>query len=469
MSAQFTFDWAKGFGGDREDKATSVIETFDGGLLLGGVVIQKKTHLWLLKLDENGQEVWGKTYENNFSSGANSIIETTDSCIVAVGFITKKKNDRTTDGWFLKTNYKGKILFEKQFGKSGNEELKDIVQIPDGGYVAVGFSDSNSDDEKEIWIIKIDAQANLLWSKTYGDTEEDAANSVCLTSDGACVIAGYATRRDKHVLRLIKIDADGNDIWDKPFDTGALREADDVVETGNGSLVVVGYNSWTNSKQSDALVEILDASGDSLYTLIYPVDGRAEATSVCTTHDSMVVVTGYSESNQLMKSNFWLKKINIKGEIVWQSDFLRKSYDYPSSVTETRDNGLISVGATYNLEQGWDYAALKYRTNNKTRIVFSSPYDTISASGVKDFELDICFTGDNSIQNVDVTVNGSLQFSGQPSKNLITTKECPCPFIEIVHLQPGMNKVKISARDNRNYFVSEERIIYYIPPPNITW
>jgi hypothetical protein len=60
---------------------------------------------------------------------------------------------------------------------------------------------------------------SLGWSKTYGGTRDEAANSVIQTSDRGFVITGYtgSLGAGDHDMYLVKTDSGGNMLWDKRY------------------------------------------------------------------------------------------------------------------------------------------------------------------------------------------------------------------------------------------------------------
>ena len=467
--SQYSLDWAKGFGGDKKDKANCIIETSDGNLMLAGTVMQRRTHLWLLKMDTNGNEIWGKTYEDNFCSGANSCIQTLDTCLIAAGFITQERSLANTNAWILKTDFSGKILWQKQYGKNGDEELNKIIQTKDGNILAVGFSMSNSDFEKEIFIIKVRNNGDEIWSKNLDYTTEDVANSVCETIDGGFIIVGYSVKNDKKVLTAFKIDSDGNEIWSYPYNYNDIQEAYDIVQSLDTCYLIVGNTKHRQIDNTDYLIQKISAQGDSIWTKIQGTGKWEEATSITRMADGNLAITGYERTNAEMNSDFIVKKINNSGEIIWEDVFVRSSLEFPNSIIETRDNGIISAGATYSKENGWDYAVLKYMDDLKTYIKINSPSDSLITTTNADYEFDACLRSYSVLKNVQIIVNGSLQYFGIPDNNFISDNSCKFPLLCTLKLQPGVNEIKIIVTDSRDFVIIKYNTICYIPQTHISW
>jgi hypothetical protein len=87
-----------------------------------------------------------------------------------------------------------------------------VQQTSDGGYIVAGRTRLSVTAWDDIFLIKTDANGNLIWAKTYGGTYEDMAYSVQQTSDGGYIVAGYTYSFGPGYfdIFLIKTDANGN-------------------------------------------------------------------------------------------------------------------------------------------------------------------------------------------------------------------------------------------------------------------
>jgi len=472
-AAQYSVNWAKGFGGERKDKASGVIETMDGGILLAGRVIRKNTYLWLLKTDAHGNELWGKTYEKYHRSGANAVIQTQhDTAIVAAGFcVVKRKFSHNINGWILKTDRAGKVLWERAYGKKGDEEIVDLISDGVGGYVACGYSNSNEDNEKEFWVFRVDENGDVLWEKFFGESSEDAASCLTLTYDGHIVAAGYGINRNKKVLRVIKIDIDnGDDIWDIPWLNDASREAHDIAETPDSSLIIAGTFQKDAMDTQNALLYKISADSDSVWEQTFDYNGKEEATSVEISYDGKILIAGYTKfKNESDDADFWTRKTELDGTLIWENVFNRGSLDYAYDICETKDNGIAQAGATYSSEEGWDYALMKYRNDEMTRINVIQPEDSVVTTTSIEYDLEACISSALKLENAEVFVNGSLQFHDAMNSNLITDKDCRFPLFKKILLIEGKNEIVIQVTDEKGFIINDKRIIYYIPSPQTGW
>ena len=76
----------------------------------------------------------------------------------------------------IKLDSSGKIQWDKTIGGDNIDLLNDLVQTLDGGFILGGYSLSGKSGEKsqeskgsgDYWIVKLDAEGNIQWDKSYG-------------------------------------------------------------------------------------------------------------------------------------------------------------------------------------------------------------------------------------------------------------------------------------------------------------
>ncbi|HZK40366.1 MAG TPA: hypothetical protein VFC91_02230 [Atribacterota bacterium] len=103
--------WDKTFGGNGEDMGFSIIQTKDGGYAVAGfiwTIYAGKQDIWIIKLDENGNKEWDKTFGGSENDEAHSIVQTEDGGYAVSGW-TKSKRTGNSDVWVLKLDENGNL------------------------------------------------------------------------------------------------------------------------------------------------------------------------------------------------------------------------------------------------------------------------------------------------------------------------------------------------------------------------
>lgn len=156
---------------------------------------------WIVKLDKNGNIQWQKSLGGNNEDSSFSISQTFDSGYIVGGTTRSTDGDVTVnngsvDCWVVKLDQNGNIQWQKTFGGSDIDILTSIVQTLEGGYAFSGHTASNDGDitnnqgNYDCWVVKLNANGDIQWQKTLGGSLSDYGNSIFQTSNGEYLIGG---------------------------------------------------------------------------------------------------------------------------------------------------------------------------------------------------------------------------------------------------------------------------------------
>ncbi|RKX69016.1 hypothetical protein DRP53_09420 [candidate division WOR-3 bacterium] len=243
--------WIKTIGGIEDDGGYSVQQTADGGYIIAGYNSSVSGFLpdvYLVKTDANGDTLWTKIFGGNGWDKALSVRQTTDG-----GYIIAGETDSYGAGGFdvylIKTDADGNTQWTKTIGGRDEDWAYSVQQTTDGGYIIAGRTYSfalGNPDSGDVYLIKTDANGDTLWTKTFGGLGDDVGYSVQQTTDGGYIIAGYTDSYGAggYDVYLIKIDANGDTLWTKTF--GGLGDDGGraVQQTTDGGYIIAG---WTES------------------------------------------------------------------------------------------------------------------------------------------------------------------------------------------------------------------------------
>jgi len=105
--------------------------------------------------------------------------------------------------------------FCKTIGGPASEAGNSLIQTSDGGYAIAGTTSSFGAGEADVYVVKLDANGNLQWTKTIGGESDDRGFSLIQTSDGGYAIAGATNSFSAGGVYVVKLDANGNLQWTK--------------------------------------------------------------------------------------------------------------------------------------------------------------------------------------------------------------------------------------------------------------
>ena len=391
--------WANTYGGSSDDYTYSIQQTSDGGYIVAGYTNSfgaGGTDVWVLKLDANGNVQWQKTYGGSSDDYAYSIQQTSDGGYIVAGY-TESFGAGYADVWVLKLDANGNVQWQKTYGGSGWDEAYSIQRTLDGGYIVAGWTDSFGAGGTDAWVLKLDANGNVQWQKTYGGSRDDYANSIQQTSDGGYIVAGwtYSFGAGYADVWVLKLDANGNVQWQKTYGGTYDDYANSIQQTSDGGYIVAGVTKSFIAGNADVWVLKLDASGNVQWQKIYgyepgdfiPYSRNDSANSIQQTSDGGYIVAGYTKSSGTGNADVWVLKLDSNGKIPDCSTEERSLYYMPTSTTNFSGvNSSAGVTST-SVKPGTSNATIKITTVSPGQVCYYSPLQE-NVVGVGDFNGD---------------------------------------------------------------------------------
>ncbi|MEE9575360.1 MAG: T9SS type A sorting domain-containing protein [Gammaproteobacteria bacterium] len=287
--------WTRTFGGNQAEAAYEVIQTWDGGYMITGKTKSfgvGNYDMLFVKLNSNSTIEWTKTYGGPGYDAAESIEE------INGGFITygwtQSFGAGGWDGLLMRLDTNGDTLWTRTYGGIGDDYPFSLVATFDGGYLLAGATTSFGVGKYDCYIIKTDSNGDTLWTKTFGSVEDDFLTSGFQVPDSGFVLVGFTDRDTmmKADVLLIKTDSDGNIEWSKTYGDSAFQRAYDITATSNGDYIVAGQG-W-RSGYSDIGIIKTDTNGDTLWTKTFGNSHYDECNGIDTTNDGAVILGGLS-------------------------------------------------------------------------------------------------------------------------------------------------------------------------------
>ncbi len=102
-----------------------------------------------------------------------------------------------------------KVLWEKSFGNTLDDEGKSVAVTRDGGFIITGYSQTGNKDNADIILIKTNGEGVEQWRKTFGGEKNDFGVLVKQLSDGGYVVLGTSRFDNNDMMCLIRTNAQG--------------------------------------------------------------------------------------------------------------------------------------------------------------------------------------------------------------------------------------------------------------------
>ena len=336
----------KTFGTVNEDVANCVVQTTDGGYIVAGYTVKSSSNhdYWIMKLDAMGQQLWEKKSGLSYSDAFTSIVKTNDGNYVAAGFITV--SGKSANFLARKFDDSGTLIWKKDFGGAKTDKAQGICKTADGGFILVGYTTSSGAGKEDGYVIKLDAQGNKSWEKTFGDSNMNYLEDVVQNSDGTYVAVGRFKKGTYYNGWVMKLNNDGAKVWEKFFNNGN-HDRIYAISLVSGGYIVTGdtrkgsyYNMWVMKLNSDGTKDWQKIFGDKN-------SGSDAGYSVIEDENGNYIVAGSVKSTSNAK-DFSVKKLDSQGAVLWEKTFgaVAGKEDIAYQVLQTSDGGFIVVGET---------------------------------------------------------------------------------------------------------------------------
>lgn len=385
--------WQKSFGGSRDEMATDVRQTSDGGYIVAGstssftgdgdVIFNHSSFMtpndiWVLKLDACGTLQWQKSLGGTNVDFASAVIETRDGGYVVAGFTQSNDGDITSthggisDAWVIKLDTSGNLLWQKTLGGYHEDGATGIIQTTDGGFMVIAWSSSNADtlgdDDYDYAFYKLDSAGVLQWQKLYGGTSDDTPYNVIETRDGHYVAVGYTSSNNGDVVGhygpagqydcwVVTIDNAGNLLRAQCLGGTGDDRANAIVQISDTSFAIAatttssdgnvasnhgGYDIWLFSLDTTGTLPWQKSLGGTLDERAHSLEPSASRGLLLggdTQSNNGDVSGNHSNSEDL-----WIVNLDSSGQINWKKTLGGSQYDQAAMFLQTRDSGFIIAG-----------------------------------------------------------------------------------------------------------------------------
>jgi gliding motility-associated-like protein len=360
--------WHRMLGGDRNDRLWQLVQTADGGLLLGGYsfsgISGQKTSAakggmdaWLLRLDADGNLLWDRSYGGADRDELFDILPLPDGTFLlgchsssGIGGDKSEACRGDLDFWLVCVDNQGVVLWEKTIGGNAEDQIHDLALLPDGSVLASGgtISQRNTGEvgpdfargAKDYWIVNLDLDSRQIrWNHRFGGSDDDFAYDLLVSQQGHILLGGrsaspvapptaynngkeatfYGGESDYWLLQL---DFEGKKMREWSFGGSGLDDLYALHENEWGQLVLGGVSDSPASGnktaplrgQYDFWVIGLDADRTQKWQKTIGGTDIDALTKMARMTNGALVVGGHSQSdagfektnNSLGVNDFWV-------------------------------------------------------------------------------------------------------------------------------------------------------------------
>jgi hypothetical protein len=401
-------EWLKVYGTDIHNVTNSLIETYDGGYIMGGHIKTSNAislkNGFIIKTDINGEILWQKTLgkDSEDRTGAVLVLQTPDG-----GYILHSstlKYHGVSNVMIMKLNKCGEKEWNKIFIDNNRNQYNYGIEIMNDSTYLMQLSYWHSDlGNDRIWLFNIDQQGEIIWQKAQANytlgTNAEEGYHLLKNSNNEYLISGEyyqcnpgedTSMRYKRPM-FIKTDSLGNEIWHQLWGINDYFYGTAFKSTfdSKGNIYGVGRNSSYNELARGPVLFKLDKNGSQLYykDLVEDADGGNTTTISIVDDTTLFIGANYIDTEQIIHNR--LLKTDTLGNIIDQRDLLNEPNTFGQSLI-TFDNKYLVAGS-FVTDGNWDIYMWKLNKDLEYDSIYTQPrvYDSLCPYPIVSDTLDI--------------------------------------------------------------------------------
>ena len=255
------------FGGEQDEQGRDIELTSDNGFIMVGSTSSfgaGNSDIYLVKVDSNIKYEWSAAIGHEFTEFGHAVKQTADNGYIICGY-TNSIGNGSYDAYLVRTDDKGKLLWEKTFGGFDWDFAYDVEITSDGGFLIVGETHSLGNGNADAYLIKTDKDGNLLWEKTMGGKGKDIAHALISTKDGNFAFCGENASKNpdnKGDAWLVKFNGNGDTLFESIDVSEGHTVCYDLVQSLKDNYTLTGYSTKYNDPIEDLNTVQFDSLGN---------------------------------------------------------------------------------------------------------------------------------------------------------------------------------------------------------------
>jgi len=352
--------WKRVFGGAGVEQVWAVEALSDGGFaVLGstGSFGAASSDVYLFKLDVDGERVWSRLFGGPQIDEGRALVELPDGGLMIAG-LTNSGAFGGYDGAIWRTNSSGDLLWERSFGGADWDMLYGIDMDLEGGVWVAGTTYSMGVGG-DVWLLHLDGEGQVQFEGSFGSDREETGSSLRATDDGGCVITGaHVTDASDLDVLVMKFGNDGSLQWNGTYGGAEDDAARDIEVTIDGGYSVVG---WTRS--FNPIVEQyhirLDPTGETIWQRNWGQVNDQEGFGHIQVPTGEFASIGYVSQGGAGGKDMFILKNTGNGDFILGQTQGGTQDDIGRAITRAED-GFVIAGITNSYGQGqWDIMVIR--------------------------------------------------------------------------------------------------------------
>jgi hypothetical protein len=280
--------WEEAYGGGLLDVGLCG-KPVPGGFGILGISRDGDTHgnFIFMKLAPDGSQLWRHLYDYPFVDYGHEFQRMDNGDYLLFGseggflFPTELEHRKPhADMMLLRVDSLGNEIWRKLYGGKRHELGKAIRPAPGGGWYLFGSTQSEGAGSFDMYLLKIDDNGEVAWSRTFGGPGWDYGTSMDIDAEGNLYLLGTTTTlggTGSPDAYLIKVQPDGEPSWSLSIGGDSSDYGNCVRAHPQGGCVLTGHTRSRGAGGQDALLVMVSSEGVAVPLL---GDGATELAGV---------------------------------------------------------------------------------------------------------------------------------------------------------------------------------------------
>ncbi len=322
------------------------------------------------------QTVWQKIYGGKDDDIANDVLMLENGDVAIVG-ACKSFGAERSDVCVTRLNKDGNTIWRKMLGGKKEDIGVAISRTKDGNLIVVGSTKSlNPNNGRDLYVAKLSLDGKLIWQKSFGGERDEFAGGIAGTNDGGVLAIGSTESFSKKGYRdiyIVRLDKDGNEVSIKTIGGKLNDNAKALTRTADGNFIMVGSRELKHSGDADFFIMKLNQKGEKIWARTLGQNENDVLLSVAPTPNGDIVATGKTRSYNSEQTDLAVMNFNKKGKLIWFKIYGFKYYDEGTAITMTKDGGYVVAGKTNSMGKG-DFDVYVLALSSKGKLLWSKLY-----------------------------------------------------------------------------------------------
>ena len=246
------------------------------------------------------------------------------------------------------------VIWTESYGGTQNDYGECARQTADGGFILAGHTSSFGGGNQDIYLVKTNSSGQQEWDHMFGNVFEDMGFSVVQSSDNGYVVVGHQMMEIVgYGVIMAKTDESGNALWERNYGGRLSDFGRCVKETSDNGFIISG-NTLIEGPNNDynAFLIKTDSEGIAEWESDFGGDSDEMANCVIQTSDGGYAITGYKVTTTNGIKDVYIAKTDANGTMLWENNFGGDDNDQGYEILQTNDGGFLIAGYTASFGTG---------------------------------------------------------------------------------------------------------------------